>query len=152
MMTGAPESEWYHVGPEPIDVAALAARLQDFGSGAQAMFVGVVRDEFMGRRTQGLEYDAYAPLAEKEFRRIGHELVEEFGVRRVIMVHRVGRLALGEASVFVGVATPHRADAFQACRAGIDRLKATAPIFKAELWDDGSKEWHGSPEGPPVVR
>jgi molybdopterin synthase catalytic subunit len=132
-------------------VAALAAKLQDFGAGAQAMFVGVVREEFMGRRTRGLEYDAYAPLAEKEFRRIGQELVEEFGARRVVIVHRVGRLALGEASVFVGVATSHRADAFAACHAGIDRLKATAPIFKAELWEDGPQQWHGSPEGPPVV-
>jgi molybdopterin synthase catalytic subunit len=141
----------YRVGPDPIDAAALLARLADGGSGAQAVFLGVVRREFMGRASRGLEYEAHVELAERELRRIGEELVREFGARRVVMVHRVGALAVGEASVFVGVAAPHRSEAFRACRAGIDRLKASAPIFKAELWDDGGRAWHGDPEGPPIV-
>ncbi len=141
---------WYHVGPEAIHVGDLLGRLAHPAAGGQALFLGVVRQELEGRPTRGLEYEAYTPMALAEFQRIGGDLLAEFGVCRVVLVHRVGRLAIGEASVFVGVAAPHRPEAFAACRTGIDRLKATAPIFKAELWDDGSRRWHGAPDGPPM--
>ncbi len=150
-MGGGGAATWYHVGPEPIAVGDLVARLADPAAGGQAVFMGVVRREFMGRPTLGLEYEAYTPLALAEFDRIGSELVQEFGLCRLVIVHRVGRLMIGETSVFVGAAAPHRPAAFAACRAGIDRVKDRAPIFKAELWDDGSRRWHGAPDGPPVA-
>lgn len=149
-MGGADAAAWYHVGPEPIVVADLMERLADPAAGGQAVFLGVVRHEFMGRPTLGLEYEAYRPLALTEFDRIGSELIREFGLCRLVIVHRVGRLTIGETSVFVGASAPHRPAAFAACRAGIDRVKDRAPIFKAELWDDGSRRWHGTPDGPPV--
>ena len=145
---GAEAAAWYHLGPEPIHMAELVAHLADPAAGAQALFIGVVRQELMGRAAVGLEYEAYTPLALAEFRRIGSGLLEEFGLCRLVIVHRVGRLMVGEASVFVGASAPHRPEAFDACRAGIDRVKSRAPIFKAELWADGSRRWHGAPDGP----
>ncbi|MCL8206637.1 MAG: molybdenum cofactor biosynthesis protein MoaE [Actinomycetia bacterium] len=142
--------EHYRIQPEPIDVASYLPWLEDPACGGQAVFVGVVRAEFEGRPSVGLEYDAYVPLAERTMAAIGGELRREFGVRHVVMVHRVGRLRVGEAAVLVAVAAPHRAEAFAACRAGIDRLKARVPIFKRELWADGTSAWHGEPGGPPA--
>lgn len=138
----------YRVQAETIDVTALLSFLEDAAAGAQAVFLGVVRNEFSGRASAGLEYDAYVPLAEKEMRRIGAELKSEFDVRHIVMVHRTGHLAVGEVSVVVAVSTPHRPEAFAACREGIDRLKVRVPIFKRELWQDGAGEWHGVPGGP----
>ena len=141
----------YRIQAGPIDVGEALAALFDPACGGQALFLGVARNEFQGRPSAGLEYEAYASLAEREMARIGQDLRLEFGVRHVVMVHRVGRLALGEASVLVGVAAPHRAAALDACRAGIDRLKSRVPIFKRERWADGEAAWHGAPDGPPVA-
>lgn len=140
--------ELYRIQADPIDLPAYLPRLEDPACGGQALFLGVVRAEFEGRPTVGLEYDAYVPLAEKTMAVIGEELRREFGVRHVVMVHRIGRLEVGEAAVLVAVAAPHRGEAFLACRAGIDRLKARVPIFKRELWADGAAQWHGEPGGP----
>jgi molybdopterin synthase catalytic subunit len=126
----------------PIAVEREVALLQDPGCGGVAVFLGTVRDEFEGRPSRGLVYQAYVPLAEKELARIGAELQAEFGARRVVLVHRVGTLALGEISVLVGVATPHREAAFLAARAGIDRIKQRVPIWKKELWAEGGASWH----------
>jgi molybdopterin synthase catalytic subunit len=138
----------YRVQTEPIDVTAALALVADPACGGQTVFLGVVRDEFEGRPSEGLVYEALVPLAEREMARIGAELHREFDARHVVMWHRIGRLAVGEASVVVAVAAPHRDAAFAACRAGIDRLKTRAPIFKKELWADGSAAWHGEPGGP----
>lgn len=138
----------YRVQAETIEPTALLPLLDDPEAGAEAVFLGVVRNEFAGRASAGLEYDAYVPLAEKEMQRIGEELKREFGVRHLVMVHRTGRLSVGEVSVVVAVSTPHRPEAFAACREGIDRLKARVPIFKRELWAEGEGEWHGVPGGP----
>lgn len=141
-------ADLYRITEDPIDIAEVLAAIADPATGAHAVFFGTVRDEFEGRASRGLFYEAYAELAEKEMRQIGEELKAEFGIHHVAMVHRVGELGLTEVSVVVAVSSPHRPDAFPACRAGIDRVKARAPIWKKELWTDGQEHWHYDDETP----
>jgi molybdopterin synthase catalytic subunit len=124
----------------PIDLAAmlLEARASD---GALCLFVGVVRDENAGRQTVAIEYEAYGAMAESEMARVADGLAREFPAVRLRMVHRVGRLAVGDASVAIAAVSPHRAEAFAACRAAIDRIKTTVPIWKKEFHPDGSSDW-----------
>ena len=107
------------------------------GDGALSLFVGVVRNENQGRETTAIKYEAYGPMAESEMAKIAEGLAHEFPSARVRMVHRVGRLVVGEASVAIVAG----AEAFAACRAAIDRIKTTVPIWKKELHPDGSGEW-----------
>lgn len=125
---------------DPIDLAALvtSARPSD---GALCVFVGVVRNESEGRKTAEIEYEAYGEMAESEIARLALALEQEWPTVRVRMQHRVGRLRVGEASVAIVATSPHRAQAFAACRAAIDRLKTTVPIWKKEIHPDGSSEW-----------
>ena len=124
----------------PIDLASLLleARASD---GAIAAFVGVVRNENEGKETAEIEYQAYGPMAESEMDRIARAVAAEWPRTRVRMVHRVGRLRVGEASVAIVATSPHRSEAFDACRAAIDRIKTTVPIWKKEFHPDGSSEW-----------
>ena len=124
----------------PIDVGALlsAARSSD---GGLCLFVGVVRNENAGRETVAIEYEAYGSMAEAEMARIAEGLARDFPAVKVAMTHRVGRLSVGEPSVAIVAVAPHRAEAFAACRAAIDRVKATVPIWKKEFHPDGSGEW-----------
>ena len=122
----------------PIDVAALAADARGDGDGAISLFLGTVRNVNAGRRVLFLEYEAYARMAECEMERIAAEAIVRFGVTRVAVVHRVGRLEIGEASVAIAVAAPHRAAATDACRFVIDTLKASVPIWKREHFADGA--------------
>ena len=124
----------------PLDVAALLAEARS-GDGALCLFVGVVRDHNEGRATVAIQYEAYGPMAEAEMGRIADALLREFPSASVRMKHRVGRLTVGEASVAVAAVAPHRAEAFAACRAAIDRVKATVPIWKKEFHPDGSSDW-----------
>lgn len=124
----------------PLDVASLLgeARASD---GALCLFVGVVRNEHQGRETVAIDYEAYGPMAESEMARIADALALEFPAVRIRMQHRVGRLAVGDASVAIAAVSPHRTEAFAACRAAIDRIKTTVPIWKKELHPDGSSAW-----------
>jgi molybdopterin synthase catalytic subunit len=124
----------------PIDVPAmlLDARSSD---GALCLFVGVVRDENEGRRTTAIQYEAYGPMAESEMARIADGLAREYPAVKIGMKHRVGLLSVGDASVAIAAVSPHRADAFAACRAAIDRVKTTVPIWKKEFHPDGSSDW-----------
>ena len=124
----------------PLDVGALLreARASD---GALCLFVGVVRDEHEGRATTAIDYEAYGPMAESEMARIADGLSREFPTVRIRMQHRVGRLGVGDASVAIAAVSPHRAEAFGACRAAIDRIKTTVPIWKKEHHPDGSSAW-----------
>lgn len=126
---------------EPIDVAALRETLMDPGCGGYAAFEGWVRDHHEGRRVRGLEYEAYESLATEEGRRILDEARERFGVKRAACVHRVGTLAIGDLAVWVGVSSPHRDEAFLACRYIIDELKARLPIWKKEHYVEGESAW-----------
>lgn len=128
------------VSATPLDIAAVEALIGGPGDGAMCTFVGRVRGDTDGRRTTHLEYEAYGPMAEAEMRRLGKRVLERFAVTAIAMVHRTGLLAVGEPSVVVAVAAPHRDAAFAACREAIDALKSEVPIWKCEHGPDG-KRW-----------
>ena len=107
-------------------------------SGAIATFSGVVRDNSQGRGVDHLEYEAYVPMALKIMRSIGESIVKEKGVSKIFMAHRVGRLEIKEPAVVIAVSAPHRAEAIEASRTAIDELKLQVPIFKKEVFHDGS--------------
>jgi len=125
---------------DPLDLGSLLLDARG-GDGAICLFVGVVRNESEGRETTGIHYEAYGAMAEGEMARIAAGLAEEFPGARVLIRHRLGHLAVGEASVAVAATAPHRAEAFAACRAAIDRIKTRVPIWKKEFRLDGSSEW-----------
>jgi len=124
----------------PIDLAALLLEARS-SDGALCLFVGVVRDENEGRATTAIQYEAYGPMAESEMARIADGLAREYPAVKIGMKHRVGLLSVGDASVAIAAVSPHRADAFAACRAAIDRVKTTVPIWKKEFHPDGSSDW-----------
>ena len=107
-------------------------------SGAIATFSGVVRDNSDGRQVDHLDYEAYVPMAVKVMRSIGERIVKERGVLKIFMAHRVGRLQVKEPAVIIAVSAPHRAEAIGASRLAIDELKLQVPIFKKEVFVDGS--------------
>lgn len=133
----------YTITTEPIDADAVyRAVLRDY-NGAVVMFHGIVRDHSNGGKTVlSLEYEAYAEMAETRMRAIGEEIARRWEIHDIAMVHRVGRVAIGEASVVIAVAAPHRGVAFDACAYAIDTLKATVPIWKKEVFADG-EVWVG---------
>jgi molybdopterin synthase catalytic subunit/molybdopterin converting factor small subunit len=129
-----------------LDARHLERMVRGDSDGAVCSFTGVVRDHHEGRVVDHLEYEAYVEMAEAEMRRVGEEALERTGASAVALWHRIGRLAVGEASVVVSASAAHRAEAFAACRYGIDALKERAPIFKkehgpaGELWvEDGGQ-------------
>ncbi len=125
---------------EPLQRDALVAAVSDPAVGGIVVFEGVVRNAARGKQVRYLEYDVYAEMAEQQIRTIIAEAQLRWGVERVVVAHRFGRLEIGEASVIIVVATPHRAEAFEACRYIIDTLKSTVPIWKKEVATDG-EEW-----------
>jgi molybdopterin synthase catalytic subunit len=127
---------------EPIDLAGLSAEVLTDYDGALCVFQGVARRFSREREVVHLEYEAYPEMAERKMAEIAQEIREKFGVERVAIHHRVGELKIGEASVAIAVASPHRKEAFAACQHAIDRLKRTVPIWKKEVWSDG-EEWIG---------
>ena len=110
-------------------------------AGAVVLFLGTVRNNTHGRRVSCLEYEAYPPMAEKKMAEIAQEISEKWGLNRVAMIHRIGKLEIGEVSVAVAVASPHRKDGFEACQYAMNRLKQIVPIWKREVWADGEAEW-----------
>ncbi len=135
---------------EPIDYHALTERVRRPGCGAVVLFLGTVRDLTGGRVTAALDYEAYPQMAEKKMAEIEEDTRRRWPVGAIALVHRLGRLEVGEVSVAVAVSCPHRAEAFEACRHAIDRLKELVPIWKKENWADGTTEWvhPGSSPGP----
>jgi MoaE-MoaD fusion protein len=135
------------VGPvnivrSPIDIAALQAAVADPGAGAVATFVGTTRNENSGRRVLRLEYEAYESMALSEMRKLAEEAGGRFGIIRAAITHRIGVVEIGEASVAIAVAAAHRAEAFDACRFLIDRIKEIVPIWKKEHFE-GGEIWVG---------
>ena len=120
----------------PIDVARLLAEVRP-GDGGVALFLGVVRDNDSGHRVDRILYEAYVEMAETTMSALAEELRIAHPEARIAMVHRTGLLAIGEASVAVVASSPHRAEAFAACRAAIDRIKETVPVWKKEFGPDG---------------
>ena len=135
-----PDDDIIFLTPDPLDPAALTAAVRRDASGAIASFIGVVRNEHRGRRVHHLVYEAYPPMAEQEMRRIVSELRAKWEVTAVALAHRTGRLEIGEASVVIAVAAPHRKDALEACAFAIERVKESVPIWKKENSDEG-EEW-----------
>ena len=133
---------------DPLDIASLSAQVSGPGCGAVATFVGLVRDRNAGRRVLWLDYEAYAPLAVKAFERIASEAGAAWPSARLAIAHRVGRLEIGEASVAIAAASPHRADAFAACRYAIERIKQIAPIWKHEHFEGGEVWIEGATADP----
>jgi molybdopterin synthase catalytic subunit len=127
--------------PEPIDHAALTEAVRRPDCGAVVTFLGTVRDLTDGRVTVALDYEAYPGMAEKKMAEIEADTRRRWPAGELLMVHRTGHLAVGEVSVAVAVSCPHRAQAFEACRYAIDRLKELVPIWKKENWADGRTEW-----------
>ncbi len=130
---------------ETIPAEALVAAAKQGSDGAVVVFDGIVRDNTRGRRTLYLDYEAYEAMAEKQMAELVAEAVARFGVRGVTLVHRLGRLDIGETSVLIVVASAHRGAAFEACRWVIDTLKKTVPIWKKETFVDGAVWADGEP-------
>lgn len=131
-----------------IDPRRVEAAVTHPGAGAVVTFHGIVRDNNLGRAVQWLEYEAYPEMAEPRMSEIGEEVRLRWPGARLGMVHRLGRLEIGEASVVIAASAAHRADAFEACRFAIDNLKTTVPIWKKEVWSDGSAWVEGAPTAP----
>ncbi|BCL80283.1 molybdopterin converting factor [Ktedonobacteria bacterium brp13] len=125
---------------QPLDRAALVDAVSYPGAGGIVIFEGIVRDNARGKQVRYLEYEIYEEMAREQIKAIIQEAQQRFGVERVAVAHRSGRLEIGEASVIIVVATPHRGEAFEACRYIIDTLKATVPIWKKEVATNG-EEW-----------
>jgi molybdopterin synthase catalytic subunit len=128
-----------------IPSAEIAAEIKEGADGAVCVFDGIVRDNTRGRKTLYLDYEAYREMALEKMRGLAAEAIERFGVRDVALVHRLGRLSVGETSVLVVVASAHRGAAFEACRWLIDTLKKTVPIWKKEQFVDGAVWADGEP-------
>lgn len=132
----------------PLTLDAVVGAVDGPGAGAVATFLGLVRDRNQGRRVLWLDYEAYAPLAEKALARIVTEAESRWPGARMAIHHRTGRLEIGEASVVIAVATAHRADAFAACRYAIERIKQIVPIWKHEHFEGGDVWIEGATADP----
>ncbi len=137
------------LGRDPIDPAALVRHVRTDSDGAVVTFDGCVRDNSHGRRTLYLDYEAYESMALKKLHELSAEIHTRFAIDRVAIAHRLGRLEIGETSVFIAVSAPHRAAAFEACRYAIDTLKRTVPIWKKEYFADGAVWADGELPPPP---
>ena len=127
----------FEITSDPIDVNAVAESIRHDEDGGVVTFVGVVRNQNRGKQVLYMDYEAYPEMAVGEMRAIGEEIARRWGLHHLRIVHRVGRIEIGEASVVIAVAAPHRDLAFDACRFAIDRLKETVPVWKKEVYVDG---------------
>ncbi|MFZ0867586.1 MAG: molybdenum cofactor biosynthesis protein MoaE [Candidatus Sulfotelmatobacter sp.] len=130
---------------DPIDTVGVLQRIKRGEDGAAVVFEGVVRNQTRGRRTLYLDYEAYEEMALRQMESLAERAVKQFQVREISVVHRLGRLEIGETSVLIVVASAHRAAAFDACRWLIDTLKRTVPIWKKEYFEDGAVWADGEP-------
>ncbi|MGA8877621.1 MAG: molybdenum cofactor biosynthesis protein MoaE [Candidatus Korobacteraceae bacterium] len=138
-------SEHARITSGPIKTAAILAAIKKPEDGAVAIFDGIVRNNSRGRRTLYLEYSAYDRMALTKMEDLARQALSRFAIRDVRIIHRVGRLQIGESSVYIAVASAHRAAAFDACRWLIDTLKTTVPIWKKEFFEDGATWADGEP-------
>ena len=132
------------ISRDVIDPQAIIALVASESCGATSLFLGTVRDQNDGRAVKGIDYSAYELMAEKETRRIVDEAASSFGVDRISVVHRIGKLGLGDVSVAIAVAHTRREPALDATRYIIEELKKRVPIWKREHYTDGSRDWVGS--------
>lgn len=128
----------YAITTAEIDLNQLVEQVKNPYAGAVCTFIGTVREMTRGKRTLYLEYEAYVEMAERKLEQVGQEIQQKYERAEVAIVHRIGRLEIEDAAVAIAVATPHRPEAFAACRYAIDRIKEIVPIWKKEHWEDGS--------------
>lgn len=136
------------IQPEPLRVEELMGTLRADGDGAVSVFVGTVRDHNRGRRVLGLAYEAWDRMARREMEKLAHEAEERFAISGAVLAHRVGDVAIGEASIVIVVAAPHRGPALDACRYLIDSFKERVPIWKKERFEGGEVWIEGAGETP----
>ncbi|MDD9265955.1 molybdenum cofactor biosynthesis protein MoaE [Paenibacillus sp. GCM10023248] len=141
------QPELYEITHEEIDAGQVAKKVNHPNHGASLLFIGTTREMTHGQRTVLLEYEAYIPMAVKTMAAIGQEIGERWPGTLCAITHRLGKVAIAEASVVIAVSSPHRPDCYEASRYAIERLKQIVPIWKKEIWEDGS-EWKGSQTGP----
>jgi molybdopterin synthase catalytic subunit len=122
---------------DPIDPQPFVEQVRRDESGAVALFLGVARNNNLGRRVLRLEYDAYPEMAERQLRRVAEEMASRWPITDIAIVHRIGRLEIGETSLLVAVSSPHRKEAFEACHQTVNRIKEVVPIWKKEVWEGG---------------
>src|SRR5467141_4108582 len=152
-MATLPHDDIYQLVREPIDMVALVSHVRAPEDGAIVTFDGFVRNQPHNRPTLYLDYEAYESMALAKMHEIATQLHEKFAIHRVAIVHRLGRLEIGETSVFIAVSSAHRAAAFDACRFAIDTLKRTVPIWKKEYFEDGAVWADGElPPAPAATR
>lgn len=138
---------------EPISPADLIAEVSAPRYGAVSVFIGAVRDTNDGRAVSGIEYSAYTAMAESELDGIAYETADRYGLLSFVVVHRIGELALGDVSIVIAAAHEHRAAAIQAVAFAIEEVKKRVPIWKRELYTDGTREWVDPTRAPePIVR
>ena len=122
---------------EPIEVQTITDRLKKPEDGAAVVFEGIVRNHSNRKAVRFLEYDAYEPMALKKLEEVGFRAQSQFAIRDIAIVHRLGRMDIGECSVVIAVTSAHRGPAFEACRFAIDTIKEIVPIWKKEFYEDG---------------
>ncbi len=135
---------FFKITPQKIVVESVVRKVQDVESGALVVFIGTVRRTSRGREVEHLEYEAYREMALKEFDRLGEDIKEKWKIKKLAIVHRTGKIKLGEASVVIAVSAPHRKEAYKASRYAIERLKRCVPIWKKEVWKGGEQWIQGS--------
>jgi molybdopterin synthase catalytic subunit len=129
------------IARNPINYQTLTEQVRRGDCGAVVTFLGTVRDLTGGKKTVALDYEAYPGMAEKKMMEIEADTRQRWPIGDIVLEHRLGHLEVGDISVAVAVSCPHRAQAFEACRHAIERLKELVPIWKKENWADGSTEW-----------
>jgi molybdopterin synthase catalytic subunit len=139
----SPVDDQVLLAPEPLEVSAAIARLTDPSAGGVSIFLGTTRAEKNadGRVLLALDYEAYPEMATAQLTDLARRARDCWHISRLVIQHRTGRVAVGEASVLIAVSTPHRAEAFEACKWLIDTLKSEAAIWKKEIWGDGTSTW-----------
>jgi len=136
----AENTDFFEITSDKIEIEEVIKRVSDVESGAIVVFIGTVRKLSRGREVKYLEYEAYSEMTLREFDKIAQEIRQMWSVRRLVIVHRVGRLSLGEISVLIVISASHRDEAYRASRYAIEKLKQTVPIWKKEVWE-GGEEW-----------
>ena len=127
---------------QPLDLASMTSHLHDSAAGGVCVFIGVTRAEKSdGRELLALDYSAYEEMARKQLADLAERAKAKWPIQKLVLVHRLGRVDVGEASVVIGVATPHRPESFEACRWLIDTLKSELAVWKKDLWQGGDTSW-----------
>ena len=138
----------YRVTEKALNLQELVAFVGDPEAGAVATFIGTARNHNEGRKVISLEYEAYSEMAEKELAQLGQKAQKQWKLCRLAIVHRIGPVQIGEASVMIAVSAAHRQDAFAACRFAIEEIKKRVPIWKKEVFE-GGEVWLGTQSGQP---